>query len=86
MNNEINKKLSDEELEKVSGGGAYWHVTDCPHGYTKFVNWFFGQNSGGDKCKSCPNYIKTDVKDPIGDGRGNYKCTLMGDNKIWENF
>ena len=82
------REMTDEELEKASGGGYYWPVTGCPQGYTQFVKWVFVDYIAGDACRSCPNY---ETASKIGYDDFGYECTeyykkcrLAASDYVWE--
>lgn len=76
------KVLSDEVLEKVSGGGNYRPVSGCPNGYTKFVTWLLQDYSGGPGCNSCQYYYQ----DRIGKNKNTLvkSCRMISGDYAWE--
>jgi predicted ribosomally synthesized peptide with nif11-like leader len=74
--------LSDDELAKVAGGGYFWRVTGCPHGYTKFVNWVFTDDIAGEKCLTCEHYYTDGLGNPYVEA--TKVCRLMSKDMEFE--
>lgn len=64
--------LDEEELEQVTGGGAYFPVEGCPFGYTKIVKNVLGDSRHPQCGMSCGYF-----------DHQNDKCTKTGKLK-WE--